>query len=102
MFKRLFAAGLVFGMAALAPPVFAQSNCAPRDVVTKQLTQKFGEVSQGGGLQSQARIYELWSSQVTGSWSILVTNTSGMTCVLATGNNWTPNPEYALAFDPAA
>ena len=35
MFKRLFAIALTFGMAATAPPAFAQ-NCAEREhVITK-------------------------------------------------------------------
>ena len=70
MFKRILSAALVFGMAALAPPVLAQQNCAPRDAIVEQLTEKYGEVIRGGGLHSDSQFFEVWSSKVTGTWSI--------------------------------
>ncbi len=102
MFKRIATAALIFGMAATAPPALAQSACAPRDKIVSQLTDKYGEVSHGVGLQSGTKLVEVWSSKRTGSWSILVTHASGLSCILATGKNWTPNPKFALAGDPAA
>jgi len=89
-------------MAAMAPPAMAQIKCAPRASIVSQLTEKYGEVSHGVGVQSEKKLVEVWSSKTTGSWSIVVTHANGMTCVLATGQNWTPNPEFALAGDPAA
>jgi len=102
MFKRIATAALIFGMAATAPPAMAQSKCAPREKIISQLTDKYGEVSHGAGLQSANQLVEVWSSKTTGSWSIVVTHASGLTCVLAAGQNWIPNPEFALAGDPAA
>ncbi|MBV1862971.1 MAG: hypothetical protein KUG74_00920 [Rhodobacteraceae bacterium] len=102
MYKRIATAALIFGMVATAPPALAQSNCAPRDKVISQLADKYGEVSHGVGLQSASKLVEVWSSKTTGSWSIVVTHANGLTCVLAAGQVWTPNPAFAFAGDPEA
>ncbi len=93
MFKRIVtAAALIFGMAALAPPlstsVEASAVCAPRETVIEQLSSKFGEIKIGSGLQGQKAIYEVWTSEMTGSWTILLTQPNGVTCIMATGEIW--------------
>jgi len=102
MFKRLTTSALVFGMAAMAPPAFAQTYCAPRSKVVSQLAEKYGEVSHGAGLQSESALVEVWSSRKTGSWTIVVTHADGSACVLAAGKEWTANPKFTYAGDPSA
>ena len=56
MFKRLISSALIFGAAALAPPVLAQSAaCFPRDALIQSLKTTHGEHLTGGGLPN-------WSS----------------------------------------
>jgi alkylation response protein AidB-like acyl-CoA dehydrogenase len=93
MFKRLFATAAVFGMAALAPPVHAQTACGPRENVTAQLAKKYGEYHRAVGLQNAARMVELWTSDGGASWTLLVTGPDGSTCIAASGSNWL---EYKL------
>lgn len=89
MFKRLFSAALVFGAAAIAPPALAQAvTCLPRDVLVSSLETAHGEQLTGGGLQNQARVIEIWSSDKTGSFTVFVTRTDGIACIVATGQNW--------------
>ena len=90
MFKRSISAALVFGAAALAPPVVhAQSlSCAPRDVVTKNLSDRYDEHLLGGGLQNAQSLIEIWRSSETGSFTILMTRADGMSCIVASGQNW--------------
>jgi len=100
MFKRLVSAALVFGSAALAPPAFADSTadtiqtnfgrqtCGPRQQITANLQKKFGETKQAVGLASARQAFELWSSNKTGSWTMLMTNTNGVSCVVASGKSW--------------
>ncbi len=89
MFKRLFSAALVFGAAAIAPPAMAQTvTCLPRDALVSSLETAHGERLTGGGLQNQARVIEIWSSDQTGSFTVFVTRTDGMACIVATGQNW--------------
>lgn len=92
MFKRIAVSALVFGMAAIAPPVAeAQSTnkCGPRGPFVESLTQKYKEVSKGVGLSSATQVVEFWVSEETGTFSILVTYPNGMSCILAAGQNWT-------------
>ncbi|WP_373051060.1 hypothetical protein [Thalassovita aquimarina] len=51
MFKRLFSAAVIFGAAAMAPPVQAQSqSCMPRTALIESLKNRYDENLTGGGL----------------------------------------------------
>ena len=88
MFKRTVTAALVFGTLALAPPVQAQSICAERSIIIERLENRFHESYQGAGLQSTTSLIEIWSSGESGSWTILLSNADGTSCVIASGMNW--------------
>lgn len=90
MFKRLLAVTLVFGMAGTAPPVLA-SACAERDSVVKQLKNKYDERLTVGGLQNGEEtqsVVEIWSSDETGTFTVLLTHATGITCVMAAGTDF--------------
>lgn len=90
MYKRIATAALVFGMSATAPPAEAQpAKCAPRDVIVKSLQNNHGETPQGVGLAGPLAAFELWISGTTGSWTMLLTRPNKISCVIATGSNWT-------------
>jgi hypothetical protein len=92
MFKRLFSAALVFGAAALAPPAMAQSPaCLPRAALVKSLETIHGEYLTGGGLQNASHVLEVWSSDKTGSFTVFITRADGLSCIVATGQNWHTN-----------
>lgn len=93
MFKRQLSLALVFGMAATAPPALAQTSCAHRDQLTESLSTKYNESQTGLGLQGEDKLLEVWTSNETGSWTILVTMANGMSCILATGANWLEAPQ---------
>lgn len=64
----------------------AQSNnCAPRDVVVERLASHYGETRQSIGLGQNNAIIEVFASLETGTWTITVTATSGVTCLVASG-----------------
>ncbi|WP_170426377.1 hypothetical protein [Ruegeria arenilitoris] len=90
MFKRLFAIALTFGMAATAPPAFAK-NCAQRDHVIAKLQDSYSEELVFGGLQktrgAQA-VMEVWTSKKTGSYTVLVTQANGISCIVAVGTDF--------------
>lgn len=89
MFKRLISTALVFGAAAMAPPAHAQTTqCLQRDALVETLQGKYGESLTGGGLQSAERLIEVWSSDDTGSFTVFVTHPNGVSCIVATGQNW--------------
>ena len=87
MFKRLFSSAIIFGAAALAPPVFAQ-NCLPRDTLVERLDKTYHEQSTGAGLQNPQQLLEIWSSPDTGSFTVFITRSDGLSCVMASGRNW--------------
>ncbi|MEM1129530.1 MAG: hypothetical protein AAGH83_03310 [Pseudomonadota bacterium] len=88
MCKRLFTVFLVMGAAAHAPPVAAQQNCAARDQVIEWLGDRYSERMSAAGLNGPNRLFELWSSDTTGSWTLLMTTPEGQSCVIASGTNW--------------
>lgn len=94
MFKRHFVSAIVFGMAATAPPTVATANtpCADRTTITDNLAAKYDEHQAGLGTQSTDRLVEIWTSDETGSWTILMTLADGTSCVLAAGQNWHGTP----------
>jgi len=92
MFKRLFSAALIFGTAAMAPPAMAQMaqsvTCMPRTSLVQTLADRHGERLTGGGLRSTTQVVEIWSSDKTGSFTVFVSRADGISCVIATGQNW--------------
>ena len=87
MFRRILTAAVLFGMAATGPPAHAAS-CGDRETVINRLETQFSEHLVGGGLQSVQSVVEVWASQETGTFTVLVTNTQGISCVVSTGSNW--------------
>ena len=66
----------------------AQMKCDLRDNAITQLETKFNEQIIGRGLtkDGQAMVEILVSD--AGSWSVVVTDTYGRTCLMATGEDW--------------
>lgn len=90
MFKRLLSSALIFGMAAIAPPALA-ANCALRDGLVEQLQKQYSERLTAGGLQKSNAVdtmIEVWSSTDTGSFTVLMTHPTGISCVVASGQNY--------------
>lgn len=90
MFKRIIAGGLLFGMAATAPPAFAAS-CAMRDIVVARLQSNYSESLTAGGLQgnqTMTTMLEVWASQENGTFTVIITNPQGVSCIVAAGTDW--------------
>jgi hypothetical protein len=71
----------------------AQALCGMRSIILDNLKTKYGEVVVGDGLASgHQHVVELLVSP-SGSWSILTSLTSGMSCIVSTGDDWVfPQP----------
>ena len=83
--------GLVAGALVLSPSaLFAQSNanCAERNAVVQRLARQYGESRRSIGLTTGNQVVEVFASDETGTWSITVTLPSGMTCLVAAGENF--------------
>ena len=100
MYKRVLTAALVFGMLATAPPAArAQLSCGDRKAMVEQLSRTYGEARKGAGLAGRTALFEIWASDVTGSWTILKTTPNGIACLIAAGENW---HDDRPVFTPAA
>lgn len=76
-----------------ATPADAQDiACGSREEMTERLKRSFGEAQTGLGLVSAARVLEVWSSRETGTWTILMTDPSGRSCLVAAGEAWKTVP----------
>ena len=65
----------------------AQSICGPRPGIIEVLKSKFSEEQNGVGIVNQATVFELYVS-AEGSWTMLATNTAGISCIVGSGTNW--------------
>ena len=75
----------------LVTPAYAQTtprNCAPHAVVAETLAGQYGESRHAAGLVANGQLMELYASTDSGSWTITLTAPSGMTCLLASGQNF--------------
>ncbi|MBC7141584.1 MAG: hypothetical protein H5U18_05445 [Rhodobacteraceae bacterium] len=91
MKHQIFALSLGFGGLILATHhAFAETppQCAARDAVIEQLASRYGESRHGIGLAANNAVMELFASDETGTWTITVTMASGLTCLVASGENF--------------
>ena len=63
----------------------SQRNCGPREAVVERLASSYGETRQSVGIGSNNAMVEVFASEETGSWTILVTMPTGVTCLVASG-----------------
>ena len=88
--KRTLKASLVVSLLLLAGTAQAHQLCLPHEEAIARLQRDYGETAQGLGLGNRGQsVVELFTSR-TGSWTILVTRTNGLSCITASGENWTP------------
>ncbi|PHQ98458.1 MAG: hypothetical protein COB40_00065 [Marinosulfonomonas sp.] len=90
MFKRVVTSALIFGAAALAPPANAQQHtkCLDRDTMVQILETRYNETLSSVGLQGSSQLLEIWRSEASGSFTVLITNPEGTSCIVASGQNW--------------
>lgn len=77
----------------------ARARCLPHEEAIARLQRDYGETAQGLGLGSRGRsVTELFTSK-TGSWTILITRANGLSCIAASGENWTPTEGTTAAVE---
>lgn len=77
-------AAIFFGLPALAQG----ANCGDHDAIVERLAARYGEARQNVGLNQNDALVEIFASPETGTWTILVTMPTGMSCLVAAGQNW--------------
>jgi hypothetical protein len=98
--KRAFISALVLttvaGIALPAAPAGAQMVCGKRADILRQLSEKYGETRRSMGLAQGQGVVELYASDETGSWTILMTNPQGVACMMAAGQAFQIEPVKAV------
>ncbi len=80
-------AGLSLAGAASAAANENGSGCDTRAKIISALDQEYKEAPVGIGLTQTGRVIELLVSK-KGSWTLLATGPTGMSCLIAAGENW--------------
>lgn len=62
-------------------------HCVARGELVATLTENFDEKQIAFGLIGRMAIMELYVGP-TGSWTVIVTDTRGRSCIVAAGDNW--------------
>ena len=87
--RLLFGSLLVSGAAATLPPeAMAQEACANRDAIVATLNYELGEVRVDGAAAGPSAFYEVYASESTHTWTILLSGINGVSCVIAAGQDW--------------
>jgi hypothetical protein len=78
------------GLLTAAEPAVAQqqARCAPRAQLLELIENRFAETRRAIGLTASQTVMELYASENSGSWTILVTLPNGMTCLVAAGSGF--------------
>lgn len=87
----VLAAVLTIGLSA--GPAAAQA-CLKHEQIVEKLKGKFQEKQLGYGLIGEKAIMEIYASK-EGSWTIIVTRSNGISCVVAAGTDWERTIEVA-------
>jgi hypothetical protein len=88
--KSLLLAASLLATTAAHSGCRAAKICGERDVIIERLKPRYGEVQTGAGMTNTNGIVEVFASEETGTWTIIVTLPSGQSCLVAAGNHWAP------------
>ncbi|MHA1600404.1 MAG: hypothetical protein ACTSW2_06235 [Alphaproteobacteria bacterium] len=95
----------VFGAVALALALLldmasgahaqASAPCTTRIRMVEQLGSRFAEAPIAMGLASNGGLVELFASTDGTTWTVVVTNPRGLSCILAAGELWQDRRQVA-------
>lgn len=104
MIKRLIA--LTLGVVAIITAIPAHAdNCAKRDQVVARLQEQYKENLTAGGLNASAgktTLVEVWASEETGTFTVMLTTAHGLSCIVATGTDWYGQTDIIASKDTAS
>jgi hypothetical protein len=78
---------LALAFAAAAPAAFAQTgNCSDHETMVRHLAEGWGESRQSIALDAANAVVEIYASAETGTWTLVVTEPGGPSCMIASGH----------------
>jgi hypothetical protein len=94
-FAAVLAAASLFSSVGVASPA---APCGSHDALIKSLTIRFKEARRIMGVVNAKSVMEIFMSP-QGTWTVLVTDTTGTACVIATGQDWQEVPIEMTGLD---
>ena len=90
---RVILPPLVVGLLALLitfqllMPANSQTRCMPREMLVKNLTEKYNESVTVTGTVNDRYIMEMYVAE-SGTWTMVITLPDGRSCIHASGDDW--------------
>ena len=81
----------------IASPASAQTVCAERNEIVSRLENGYHEMASAIGVSGNGGVIELYTSS-KGSWTLILTQPDGVSCLIAAGESW----ESVTAARPAS
>lgn len=72
------------------------ARCGKHTSIVDLLEKKYGETPRNIGMVSDKGVMQVFVSPEKGTWTILMTNAHGQSCLLAAGKNWEELKQKAL------
>ena len=90
---------LIAALLGLIPsPSLATSHCAPWEAYVETLAKAYREVPRAQGIAFDGKVLTIFAAE-NGSWSIVITDTTGVTCMIASGEDWESIPQTELPIE---
>jgi hypothetical protein len=91
--------------ALIAAPAYAQSAgpgpaCVKRADLIKHLEARYHEAPSAVGIADNGALLEVFSSKSGETWTVTVTMPNGISCMVASGQQWQDVPRVAQLEDP--
>jgi len=81
-----------------APQTLAAQPCGIHDALAKTLKTKYQETRRILGIINARNVMEIFMSP-QGTWTVVVTDTSGTSCITAAGEGWQEIPIVTAGLD---
>ena len=83
---------LTIGSFLIAPAAWAQPVCGSHNTVSDNLKKAYSEAPVSMGITTGGGIIEIFASN-EGSWTMVITQPDGVSCLIAVGQNWENLPD---------
>ena len=96
---KSIATAAVLGLSACQPAMAQQLVCGPTLEMWDGLGE-YGETRQSVAIHSEGEaVVETWANEDTGSWTVILTSPTGISCIALHGMGWASTAP--VAGDPA-
>lgn len=100
MKKILLSSVVLAFVSAYASPASVAFPCGERTNFVETLDSKYHESPKAIGIANQTNLVEVFTSE-KGTWTIMVTQPTGKTCIIAAGSSWADLDPTPVRTEPA-